>query len=265
MFDRAFEGKVALITGGSSGLGRTTAIMFATAGAKVVVAARRVEEGLQTIDMIEKAGGTGRFIRTDVRSATEVAALVEGALSTYGRLDCAVNNAGGSRSGGTGKPGPFQSEPESFFDSQIAANLKSVWLCLQQEIPTIARSGGGAIVNISSVAGIMGTINYTTYGAAKGGVVALTRGAAAEAAESNVRVNAIAVGAIRTPAWDGVPASELDALAQTNPLKRFGEAEHIGGAALWLCSRFGEFVTGQCITIDGGRTALGYPGVRRST
>lgn len=242
------NGKVALVTGGNSGIGRATAIAFAKEGANVVIAARRLPEGEETVRQIVEAGGAATFVQTDVTQALEVQALVDRTLERYGRLDCAFNNAG------SGKPGKLTDLSEADWEQEIAVNLKSVWLCLKYEIPAMLRSGKGAIVNMSSQGGILGVPNYGAYAAAKGGVAALTRAAAAEYAADGIRINAVSPGAVETELWANAPAGMLEQVAAGIPLQRVGQPNDIAEAVLWLCSDAAGFVTGQNLAIDGGYT-----------
>lgn len=240
--------KVVIVTGGSSGIGRATAIAFANAGAKVVVAARRVNEGEETVKQIVDTGGDAIFIQTDVTQETEVKALVDRTLEHYGRLDCAFNNAG------AGKGARLIDLTEAEWEQEIAVNLKSVWLCLKYQIPAMLKSGKGAIVNMASQGAILGVPNYAAYGAAKGGVVSLTRAAAAEYAAEGIRVNAVSPGAIETELWANAPAGMLEQVAAGIPMQRVGQPQDIAAAVIWLCSDAAGFVTGQNLAIDGGYT-----------
>jgi NAD(P)-dependent dehydrogenase (short-subunit alcohol dehydrogenase family) len=242
------DGKVVIVTGGSSGLGRATAIAFAREGAKVVIAARRVTEGEETVRQIVEAGGEAIFVKTDVTQAKEVQALVDRTLEQYGRLDAAFNNAG------SGKGVRLIDLTEEEWEQEIAVNLKSVWLCLKYQIPAMLKSGKGAIVNMASQGAILGVPNYTAYGAAKGGAAALTRAAAAEYAAEGIRINAISPGAIETELWANAPAGMLEQVAAGIPMQRVGQPQDIAETVVWLCSDAAGFITGQNIAIDGGYT-----------
>lgn len=242
------NGKVVIVTGGSSGIGRATAIAFAREGAKVVIAARRVNEGEETVKQIVDAGGEAIFVQTDVTQAREVQALVDRTLEQYGRLDAAFNNAG------SGKGIRLIDLTEDDWEQEIAVNLKSVWLCLKYQIPAMLKSGKGAIVNMGSQGAILGVPNYTAYGAAKGGAVALTRAAAAEYAAEGIRINAISPGAIETELWANAPAGMLEQVAAGIPMQRVGQPQDIAETVVWLCSDAAGFITGQNIAIDGGYT-----------
>jgi len=242
------DGKVVIVTGGSSGIGRATAIAFAREGAKVVIAARRVNEGEETVKHIVDAGGEAVFIQTDVTQANEVKTLVDRTLEKYGRLDAAFNNAG------SGKGVRLIDLTEDEWEQEIAVNLKSVWLCLKYQIPAMLKSGQGAIVNMGSQGAILGVPNYTAYGAAKGGAVALTRAAAAEYAAEGIRINAISPGAVETELWANAPAGMIEQVAAGIPMQRVGQPQDIAETVVWLCSDAAGFITGQNIAIDGGYT-----------
>jgi NAD(P)-dependent dehydrogenase (short-subunit alcohol dehydrogenase family) len=242
------DGKVVIVTGGSSGIGRATAIAFAREGANVVIAARRVNEGEEAVRQIVEAGGKAIFVQTDVTQAKEVQALVDRTLEQYGRLDAAFNNAG------SGKGIPLIDLTEEEWEQEIAVNLKSVWLCLKYQIPAMLKTGKGAIVNMASQGAILGVPNYTAYGAAKGGAVALTRAAAAEYAAEGIRINAISPGAIETELWANAPAGMLEQVAAGIPMQRVGQPQDIAETVVWLCSDAAGFITGQNIAIDGGYT-----------
>ncbi|MBD3884537.1 glucose 1-dehydrogenase [Phormidium tenue FACHB-886] len=240
--------KVVIVTGGSSGIGRATAMAFAREGAKVVIAARRVAEGEETVRQIVDASGEAIFVQTDVTQAKEVQALVDRTLEQYGRLDAAFNNAG------SGKGVRLIDLTEDEWEQEIAVNLKSVWLCLKYQIPAMLKSGKGAIVNMASQGAILGVPNYTAYGAAKGGAAALTRAAAAEYAAEGIRINAISPGAIETELWANAPAEMLKQVAAGIPMQRVGQPQDIAETVVWLCSDAAGFITGQNIAIDGGYT-----------
>lgn len=242
------DGKVVIVTGGSSGIGRATAIAFAKEGAKVVIAARRVNEGEETVRQIMDAGGEAIFVQTDVTQANEVQALVDRTLEQYGRLDAAFNNAG------SGKGVRLVDLTEDEWEQEIAVNLKSVWLCVKYQIPAMLKSGKGAIVNMGSQGAILGVPNYTAYGAAKGGAVALTRAAAAEYAAEGIRINAISPGAVETELWANAPAGMIEQVAAGIPMQRVGQPQDIAETVVWLCSDAAGFITGQNIAIDGGYT-----------
>ena len=244
------QGKVAIITGGTSGIGRDTAVLFAEAGAKVVVAGRREAEGNETVDLIRKAGGVGLFVQTDVSKARDIEALVRRSVEKFGRVDTAFNNAGIE---GNWRPIVDQSEEE--WDHVININLKGVWLCVKHEIQQMLKQGGGGtIVNMSSVAGLMGAPAAAPYCASKHGVIGLTRTAALEYAKEKIRVNAVCPAVIETPMEQrlfGEPEAHKYALSM-HPIGRLGTPREIAEAVLWLCSEKSSFMTGHYIVLDGG-------------
>jgi NAD(P)-dependent dehydrogenase (short-subunit alcohol dehydrogenase family) len=250
---KEFEGKVALVTGGGSGIGRGTALAFAREGAKVVIADRDVQRGEETISMIRDAGGTASFRRTDVSVAAEIEALVDYTMTTYGRLDLAFNNAGIE-----GDVKPLADQTESNFDAVMDINVKGVWLSMKYEIPRMLEQGGGAIVNSSSVAGVVGFPGIGIYAASKHAVIGLTKTAALEYSAQGIRINAVSPGAIDTEMIDrladGMNVKKND-LTTFHPIGRIGRVEEVAEAVLWLCSDRASFVTGHSLIIDGGFTA----------
>jgi NAD(P)-dependent dehydrogenase (short-subunit alcohol dehydrogenase family) len=250
---KLLEGKIALVTGGSSGIGRATALAFAREGAKVVVADVQVEGGQETERMIKEAGGEAIFVKTDVSDAAEVERLINKAVKTYGRLDCAHNNAGIE-----GVTAPTADCTEENWDRTISINLKGVWLCMKYEIPQMLKKGGGAIVNTASVAGLVGFQGLPAYCASKGGIIQLTRTSALEYAAKGVRINAVCPGVIRTPMIERVTGGKPEAEAQftaLEPIGRMGTPEEIAEAVVWLCSDAASFVTGHPMVVDGGLVA----------
>jgi NAD(P)-dependent dehydrogenase (short-subunit alcohol dehydrogenase family) len=247
-------GKVALVTGGGSGIGRASALAFAREGAKVVVADVAVEGGEETVRLIQQSGGEAIFGKTDVSRAAEVEALVSRAVQTYGRLDCAHNNAGIEGAAAT-----TIDYAEDAWERVIAINLKGVWLCMKYEIPHLLKQGGGAIVNTASTAGLVGYRGGSAYVASKHGVVGLTKSAALEYAKAGVRVNAVCPGAIDTPMMGrltGHRPQRAERMAAAEPVGRMGQPEEIAQAVVWLCSEAASFVTGHAMAVDGGITAL---------
>lgn len=247
------HGKVVLITGGSSGIGRAAAMAFARAGAKVVLGNRRVAEGQETVKLINDEGGKATLVKTDVTKADEVEALVTAAVEAYGRLDCAFNNAGT-----TGTVARTAECTEENWDTIINLNLKAVWLCMKYEILQMLKQGAGAIVNNASVAGMVGLRGGPAYSASKGGVIQLTRTAALEYSRKGIRVNAVCPGYVLTPMTEGHLKENPEFEAQIKkyqPLGRLGTAEEVAEAAVWLCSDAASFITGHPLVIDGGSVA----------
>jgi NAD(P)-dependent dehydrogenase (short-subunit alcohol dehydrogenase family) len=247
------NGKVALVTGGASGIGRATALTFAREGAKLIVADTNAEGGYQTVHLIMEKGGEAIFVATDVSQAIAVQALVAKAVATYGRLDCAHNNAGISG----GHSARTAAYPADLWHQVIAVNLTGVWLCMQAELEQMRRQGGGAIVNTASIAGLVGYPGASAYVASKHGVVGLTKTAAVEYATEGIRVNCVCPGYIATPmtaAGMDDPA-RLARLIAREPIGRVGTPEEVAEAVVWLCSDAASFVTGHTMTVDGGFVA----------
>ncbi|BAZ25251.1 short-chain dehydrogenase/reductase SDR [Kalymmatonema gypsitolerans NIES-4073] len=243
------NGKVAIVTGGSSGIGRATAVAFAQTGASVVVAARRVQEGEETVRLAKDAGGEALFVQTDVTKAADVEALVGKTLEAFGRLDCAFNNAG------IGKFIPLTERSEEEWDAETNVNLKAVWLCLKYQIPAMLETGTGAIVNMASIGGaVIGTSNFSAYEATKAGVIGLTRSAAIEYAGQGIRINAVSPGVIATEILSIFSEDRLQQVSNAVPLKRIGEAAEVANAVIWLCSDAASYITGHNLVIDGGFT-----------
>ena len=259
-----FAGKVALVTGGNSGIGRAAAIAFAKRGANVVVAARRIEQGEQTVSEIKAGGGEAFFVRADVSKSGDVESLVGCAVDRYGQLNFAFNNA-------ASEPGPpcFTADvAEDEFSRVMDVNLKGIWLCLKYEIQQMLRQDppGGAIVNTSSVNGLGGVAGGAIYAASKAGVIALTKSAAQEYATRGIRVNALAAGAFRTPMLESVLDARAggdpetrqtleDRFKQMIPQGRIADPSEAAEAAVWLCSDGASYVTGHSMIVDGGLTA----------
>jgi NAD(P)-dependent dehydrogenase (short-subunit alcohol dehydrogenase family) len=248
-----FTGKVALVTGATSGIGRDTAVAFAREGAKVVITGRRTEAGRKTIELMRSAGGEGIFVQADVSKEPDVEAVVSQVIGTYGRLDIALNNAGVE-----GGLGPITSLTEAQWDETININLKGTWLSLKHEIAAMLKTGGGSIINISTIAGIVGMAGASIYGTSKAGVIGLTRCVAIEYAKAGIRVNVVSPGAIQTEMFDRFTGNSDEAKASfagTHPMGRVGTTDEVSGTVLWLASDAASFITGQNIAVDGGYTA----------
>jgi NAD(P)-dependent dehydrogenase (short-subunit alcohol dehydrogenase family) len=247
------DGKIALVTGAGSGIGRATALVFAREGAKVLVADVVVDGGEETVRQIKAAGGEALFIKADMAKAAEVEAMVQKAVTTYGRLDCAHNNAG--IEGATGRTADYREED---WDRVIRVNLTGVWFCMKYEISQMLKQGGGAIVNTASDAGLLGVPQMPAYVASKHGVVGLTKTAALEYAKSGIRVNAVCPGVIKTPMVERITsqrAGRAERMAAAEPVGRMGKPEEIAEAVVWLCSEAASFVTGLPMSVDGGIAA----------
>ena len=245
--------KVALVTGGGSGIGRASALTFAREGAKVVVSDVVVEAGKETVQLIKNADGEAVFIKADVAQVSDVEALIAKAVEAYGRLDCAHNNAG--IEGNSAKVADYD---EADWDRVIAINLTGVWLCMKYEIPQMLQQGSGAIVNTSSVAGLLGFRTGSAYVASKHGVLGLTKTAALEYAKSGIRVNAVCPGAVDTPMMGRITdhrPHRAAKMAAGEPVGRMGTPQEIAEAVVWLCSDAASFVTGHPMTVDGGIVA----------
>lgn len=249
------EGKVAMVTGAASGIGRATAQALAVAGAKVVVSDISESGGAETVRLVQDAGGEAIFIKTDVSRPEDVEALVAGAVAEFGALHCAVNNAGIG-----GDLADTVNYPVEGWDRLLAINLTGVWLCMKSEIAQMLKQGGGAVVNMASILGTVGFANASAYVAAKHGVLGITRVAALEYATQGVRVNAVCPGFILTPMLEKGLDIEAhpevaDQIAGLHPMKRLGQPEEVAAAVVWLCSDRASFVTGHPLLVDGGYVA----------
>lgn len=250
---KEFKDKVALITGGGSGIGRATALAFAGEGAQVVIGNRNVQRGEETVSMIRAAGGKASFRRTDVLVAADIEALVDHAISEYGGLDLAFNNAGLE-----GDVRPLVEQTEANYDAVMDINVKGVWLSMKYEIPQMLKRGSGAIVNCSSVAGLVGFPGFGIYVASKHAVIGLTKTAALEYSAQGIRINAVNPAVIDTEMVDRFTeaiGSSKEELVPLHPIGRIGRVEEVAEAVLWLCSGRASFITGHSLVVDGGFTA----------
>jgi len=244
------NGSTAIVTGGGSGIGREAALRFGDEGANVVVADVDVDGAEETADRIRDAGGEATVVETDVSDPDEVEAMVDTAVETYGSLDFAFNNAGIE-----GESEPAGEHPLDNWEQVIDVNLKGVFLAMRNEIPAMLESGGGSIVNTSSIAGLVAFPNLSPYVASKHGVIGLTKTAAIEYSGEGIRVNAISPGVIDTPMVARSQEDDpemMEATKAATPIGRLGQPDEIGDAAVWLCSDDASFVTGETLTIDGG-------------
>ena len=249
--ETTFKNKVALVTGGASGIGRATALAFAKKGAKVAVVDWK--ENDEMVDLIKELGSEAIFIKCDVSKTDDVKAMVAQTIAAFGRLDYAFNNAGIE-----GASAPTQDCSEENWDKTIGVNLKGVWLCMRYEIPEILKQGKGAIVNCASVAGLVGFAGLPAYVASKHGIVGLTKTTALECATQGIRVNVVCPGVIQTPMIDrltGKTKEGIERFKGFEPIGRFGLPEEIANAVVWMCSDEASFVTGHVMAVDGGFTA----------
>ena len=250
---KAMEGATALVTGGASGIGRSTAVLFAERGASVVVSDVDVEGGEKTVGLAKETGAEAVFVECDVSDSSSVEQLVRKTLDTYGRLDAAFNNAGIS-----GAQATTVDYPEDDWNRVLAVNLTGVWLCMKHEIPAM-REKGGAIVNMASVLGLVGFANSGAYVAAKHGVIGITQTTAVECAGDGIRVNVVCPAFIETPMIENAGIKEgsdfYDTVVGLHPIGRLGRPEEVAEAVVWLCSDAASFVTGHSMLVDGGYTA----------
>ncbi|MGN7722308.1 SDR family oxidoreductase [Chitinophaga sp. 22620] len=251
IMEKTFENKVAIVTGGSFGIGKATALAFSGRGAKVVIA--DLVEDSETYNAIVAGGGEAIFVKCDVSKTADVKKLVESTISTYGRLDYAFNNAGIE-----GISAPVQDCTEDNWDRTVGVNLKGIWLCMKYEIPEMLKQGKGVIVNCASIAGLVGFPGLPAYVASKHGVIGLTKTSALECAKLGVRVNAVCPGAIKTAMIDRITGNKKEAeeqFANMEPIGRLGNPDEVANAVIWLCSDEASFVTGHAMTVDGGWVA----------
>ncbi len=248
-----FSNRVVLITGGTLGIGRATARAFATSGATVVIAARRAEEGERAAEELKNLGARASFVATDVRDEASITNSVARTTELFGALHVAINNAGIG-----GDMQPLEASSTEAYDDVMSTNARSVFLGMRAQVPAIIESGGGAIVNMSSVYGAVGKAAHHAYVASKHAIVGLTKSTAIELAESSVRVNAVCPGATETDAMRAARefAPELvSTLVDRHPMKRMATEDEVAGAVLWLCSEHASFVTGHALAVDGGLLA----------
>lgn len=252
-----FSGKSALVTGSGAGIGRAAALEFARQGAKVMVSDINAEGGEETVKMIRADGGQATFRKADVSSKADVDALVSAVVEEFGRIDCAVNNAGIE-----GQIAPLTDQPEANYDAIMAINAKGTFLCLQAEIRHMLEAGGGSIVNLSSVAGLIGFPGLSPYVASKHAVIGMTKNAALEYGKAGIRVNAVCPGGIDTRMLDSL-ADQASAGAQSSsqmmdplhPLGRIGTPQEVANLIVWLCSPQASFMLGAIVPVDGGFVA----------
>jgi NAD(P)-dependent dehydrogenase (short-subunit alcohol dehydrogenase family) len=256
---KTFAGKVALVTGGSSGLGEATALKFARDGAKVVIAARRAEQSGEVVRKIAAAGGEAHFVHADVSRAADIENMVRATFDRFGRLDCAVNNAGiaGPRMV------PIADVEEAQWDEVMDVNLKGVWLCMKHEIKAMLANGGGAIVNVASIYGYKPSdAGHGPYAASKHGVIALTQSAAVDYAQMSLRINAVAPGFTRSemvdPGRPGAAENYRKLVDRHSGMRRLGAADEAANAIVWLCSGDASFINGVVLPVDGGGTTRLY-------
>lgn len=248
-----FQDKVFMVTGGASGIGKTTAIMFAREGAKVVVADISIKGGQDTVREIRQMGGMAMYIQVDVSKAREVENLINQIIESYGGLDFAFNNAGIDH-----KPVHTHEITEDMWEKVISVNLKGVWLCMKFELTQMLKQGYGVIVNMSSVGGLVGAPGLTAYAASKGGINQLTKGAALEYARLGIRVNALCPAVTLTPLTEALlknSPEQAKQMIEKHPMGRIAKPEEVANAVLWLCSDAASYVNGICLPVDGGFTA----------
>lgn len=252
------KGKVAVVTGAASGIGRAAALAMAGEGAAVIVADVDAAGGKETVRLIGEGGGEAAFERVDVSDEAQVEAMIDAGVARFGGLDCAFNNAGIA-----GPTGPFHDYPREAWDRLLAVNLTGIWLCMKHQIPHMLQRGAGAIVNMSSTFGIVGQPELVGYVATKHGVMGLTRAAALEYVTQGIRVNAVCPAMIRTPMLEGFLDDSSDVSPNTaeegflisQPSKRVGEPSEVADVVVWLCSDRASFVTGVPVPVDGGYLA----------
>jgi len=251
--EKIFQNQVAVVTGGSFGIGRATAVAFAQRGAKVIIADLVEDKDGETLKQIKAAGSEGIFVQCDISKSNDVKGLIDKCIATYGRLDYAFNNAGIE-----GVQATTHECTEENWDKTIAVNLKGIWLSMKNEIPQMLKNRKGAIVNCSSVAGLNGFPGLPAYVATKHGVVGLTKTAALELSTQGIRVNAVCPGVIHTAMMDRLTGKDKEVEKQyteMEPIGRMGNPEEVAEAVVWLCSDAASFVTGIAMPVDGGFNA----------
>ena len=256
MKEKQFSGKVALVTGAATGIGAAIAKAFALEGAKVVVNTRsNVKAGTAVMESIKALGGEATFIQGDISKEADVERLISECVRIYGRLDCAVNNAGVGPDGARIPIEYLENYTEELWDSIVDINLKGSMFCMKHEIRQMLKQGGGSIVNISSISAQNTSLGFAGYNASKAGLNKLTQVAAAECATRNIRLNTIMPGPIQTPLLDNLLETDPTAaemFARRVPMRRIGQPEEIASVALWLCSDGASFVTGHAVPVEGG-------------
>ena len=247
----SFKNKVVIVTGSAFGIGRATALAFSKKGAKIALV--DWSEDTETLTQIKQAGGEAIFIKCDVSKKEDVKAMVEKTVATFGTIDCAFNNAGIE-----GASALTADCTEDNWDKTLNVNLKGIWLCMKYQIPEMLKTGKGAIVNCSSVAGLVGFAGLPAYVASKHGVIGLTKTTALEYAKQGIRVNAVCPGVIQTAMMDRLTGKKKEVEAQfigLEPMNRMGEAEEIANTVVWMCSDEASFITGHAMAVDGGFVA----------
>lgn len=248
-----FEGKVCLITGAGSGIGRAASLAFAKNGAHIIVTDVAIEGGEETVRMVERAGGKAEFMKVNVSKSAEVDQMVEKVVKQHGKLDIAINNAG------IGGPwGRLSDITFADWDRLMDINLSGVFYCMKAELTAMAEMKTGAIINVSSIAGLRGLAHSSAYSASKHAVIGLTKSAALEYARANIRINAVCPAFTRSPLFDKmfeIDPSYQEKLLRNIPMRRYGQPDDIADAMVWLASDDASFVTGQCLPLDGGMTA----------
>ena len=242
--------KIALVTGGGSGIGRATCIALAQSGSHVVVAGRRPEAALETVDRVKELNREAIFVRTDVSKEAEVKSLVEATIEKFGRLDCAFNNAGFA-----GVPTGLIKTTDEFLSQIIDTNLKGTFFCMKHQLSAMINQRSGVIVNMGSINGTVAQPGTAAYSATKGAIIALTRTASVEYAKFGIRINAVSPGAIDTEMLAPLPKEVMDRITAAHPIGRAGLPEEVASAVVWLCSDAASFITGHNLLIDGGYTA----------